>query len=913
MPTQPAFLYRLLDKDYYETLDSYVPRKADLCESVSGLLPSGWQMWQQGIWFHCGAPDNVVPQQGWKIHVSATPLNAKEILERVSSVLFRRADTNFKFVVDLSVLFLINSKNWSRSGSGKFITIYPADNARFLEVIEELYQATTGIEGPYILSDHRYKDSRVVFYRYGGMRLHTVLNITGERMPVLIGPGGTEFPDQRAAYPTTPSWAEPPLPLNESNFGNDLCLKQDRYRIDSVLVFSNAGGVYRALDRHTGNTVVIKEARPCINSFDEHDAVQLLKKEHRLLQAIEHTGIAPRPLDLFQEWEHWFLVQEFVDGTSMGAHAAESSILLRTRPSPDSYQQWYETFRSLCLDLIRIVDVLHQHNIIFSDLSTSNLIVLSGSAKLKIVDFEGAFQLGTDRPAALYTPGFISQDRLNGSQAAFEDDYYAMGAVLMAYLFPVNLFFHLKPEAIFEFMASIQRDARLPEAVAQMILSLLSPSGSARPVPAEMVRVLEAATTVAEEMPKPISALDYSAVIEDIVVHINSTATYSRQDRLFPADSRLFATNPLSVAYGAAGVGHALSKITGHCQSEIIDWILRHDIAADKYTPGLYLGSSGIAWSLLEMGALDKAEKTFQHTLDHRLLAQASDVFYGIAGWGLTCLRFFLETGDESYLEKAIYAGNQLVDTSIEDDSGCCWQNGGQLRLGFAHGASGVALFLLYLYLATGRQQFLRVGERALDFDLSFAVPTRDGGLSWRQSPAGNSPVYPYWKFGSAGIGAVLLRYHRLLGLDRYRSILDKIWIDTDRKYAVFPGRFLGLAGIGDFLLDMHQFLREDQYLQSAHRVAESLMHFRVERHGATFPGDMLSRLSCDYGTGSAGIALFLRRLTTGGPGEFRLDSFFDGRQTEHVNLLLSKGSGSPCPGRRRLISYSTSELVAEC
>src|SRR5205085_916795 len=100
--------------------------------------------------------------------------------------------------------------------SGKFITIYPPGNREFLELIEELHIATTGLVGPYILSDHRYKDSATVFYRYGGMRLYEVLNVNGEKTPMLVAPDGTEVPDQRLAYPITPSWVTTLLPMAES-------------------------------------------------------------------------------------------------------------------------------------------------------------------------------------------------------------------------------------------------------------------------------------------------------------------------------------------------------------------------------------------------------------------------------------------------------------------------------------------------------------------------------------------------------------------------------------------------------------------------------------------------------------------------------------------------------------------------
>jgi hypothetical protein len=68
-------------------------------------------------------------------------------------------------------------------------------------------------------------------------------------------------------------------------------------------------------------------------------------------------------------------------------------------------------------------------------------------------------------------------------------------------------------------------------------------------------------------------------------------------------------------------------------------------------------------------------------------------------------------------------------------------------------------------------------------------------------------------------------------------------------------------------------------------------MQFRVERQGIAFPGDMLSRLSCDYGSGSAGIVLFLNRLQGQRGSDFMLDCLFENRSVTNVRI---EGSCKP-------------------
>jgi serine/threonine protein kinase len=877
MRSRPNVIYRLFHPDYPENVAAYSPQTNDFHDWIQSHLPEGWHIQRQGMWFYCASSRQRLPLQGWKIHVSATRSNSLNVLKKVASLLFKYDAVSFKFALDRSLLSLFNSKSWPRGSSGKFITIYPSDSRHFLELIEEVGQATAGMRGPYILSDHRYNASQVVFYRYGGIRKHTALNVKGEKIPVLKQPDGSEVPDQRLPYPTTPAWEAPVIPVgNISQDSKPVVLLHARYRIDRAISFSSAGGVYLAHDNQTGKSVVVKEARPFINAAaDDYDAIELLKKEYRLLKVVADTGIAPQPVDLFQEWEHWFLVEEFIEGIAMSRHSAAHNILFRTRPDEHDYSEWRVMFTRLAEHLLRIVRILHGRKIVFADLSSENLIVTPDGG-LKIIDFEGAHELGVDRLANIYTPGFGSHHRVTGGPAREEDDYYSAGAVLLAYLLPVNGLLHLNPQARRGLISSLRDDAQLPESLADLINNLMDlpesnsaqrPTVEAFPLPAPR----ESSLTVQR------TSFDYETLLDDIVTHLNGVADYQRQDRLYPADPRIFSTNPLSLAYGAGGVAYALHKITGNVPHRAIDWILQHRITSADYPPGLYLGMSGIAWSLLEIGLTESAEEIFQPTFQHDLLFQSMDLFHGMAGWGMTALRFLQVTGKEVYLEQARRAGDRLIASCSKSNRGWFWKSSDECPLGLAHGSSGAALFLLHLYLVTKNEHYWTAGLNALDFDLAAATQTKDGGLSWNETVESTSPLYPYWRFGSAGIGMVTLRFQRLLGSLKYQSILEQIFIDTDRKYAVFPGRFTGLAGLGEFLLDMHDHSGEHRFLESANKVAEGIMHFRVKRNGSSFPGELLSRLCCDYGTGSAGIALFLNRLLGKQKGDFMLDELFGG------------------------------------
>lgn len=876
-------LETLLDPDFYESIEYYKPREHELLDLVKTLVPSDWVFAKNnGIWFGCNPPDDKdrpIAAQGWKIHVSSSVSSAQEVLKAVVPIL-RVHNVSFKFSLDLRMLTLMNSKRWARQGAGKFITLYPADEDQFIYLAEELYQATRNFNGPYILSDKRYKDSRVIFYRYGGIRQYSVLNVRGEKDSMIMSPSGEKVPDIRRPYFYVPEWTKDPLEGNspqEQVSSQGITLKDGRYLVKFAMGFSNSGGVYVAEDTETGKNVVIKEARPFVDSTE--DTVLLLKKEHRILSKIAHTRVAPQPLDFFQDWEHFFLVQEQLTGMSLGSFSARNNIILYTHPTIDNTKAFYQDFKTIFVQLAEILKLLHDNGVVFSDLSPNNVIVLAETLEVKIIDFEGAYEIGVDKPITLFTPGFAYADQMSGRPSTFQSDYFSLGAIMYFFLIPVNQIFMIHPKARYTFIDSVTKDVGFPRSIAEVISALIDKEATKRPAPAEVIEVLNreeeiTAPTFATLGPEadPI----YENSISRITDYILAVANYQRKDRLFPADGTIFRTNPLSIAHGACGVANAIRKMNQEVPKEVIDWILERNKHPGLYPPGLYIGLSGIAWAMLELGLRDESQKVLSSTYDHPLLHEAFDIYYGIAGWGLANLKFFLEFKDEIYLQKAKEAGEYLLKTVAKDARGCYWSSNDEIPLGYAHGQSGISLFLLYLYLASAENRFLEVGTKAMDFDINNASTNLEGELSWKRVADKGNITYPYWGAGAAGVGVALVRYQRLLGEKVYEEVLEKIYIEVNRKYAVFPGMFKGLAGLGDFLLDLYQLQNESRYLDGAYRVATGISLFKIERsQGLAFPGDFLRRISCDFGTGSAGVGHFLHRLVHKTEGSYNLDQLF--------------------------------------
>lgn len=877
---EDTFHYTLADREFYEPLDRYRPNDDDYLAVAKRHLPPEWGVMRHGIWYNCFPPNATVPAQGWKIHVSATSGNSPSVLATVARVA-RNHNAPFKFAIDNFVFRLLNGKNWPRGGSGKFITLYPSSVQHCQELLDVLRGAMLGYNGPYILSDRRYRDSRTVHYRYGGIAPTKRLCPSGEQRAVILGTSGEVLDDDRTPFFQMPHGVRDPFRDEAEDVADNstgVLLNNGRYQITSAITFSNSGGVYLGLDKLTGQKVVIKEARPYTSQNQGGtDAVWLLKKEYRLLSLIGDLQVAPQAIDFFQEWEHFYLVEEFIEGQILRGYNAKWALALNVAPTQSDSDEYLRRYRQLYFRLAEIIAALHSRNIVFSDLSHYNVIVQDDGADIKLIDFEGAYEQGVDAPTLLYTPGFAPKQVYQDGSSEYRDDYYGLGGLMLAAVWPINSILALDSQAAEPFLASAVRDLAFPEPIAEVISGLLVPERELRTTTLDDVR-----RALAQESPSRVPAIAASEVDEcalpevlgRMVDYLDAVVDWGRDDRLYPSAPIAFQTNPLSIAYGAAGVAHTLYRIRGSVDDATRDWLRRHPVEAHAVPPGLQVGSGGVAWALLEIGMEDLAHDAILQSSAHELRFESPDYFEGAAGWGMAQLRFFLHSGDSSFLDRARAAGEHLSTTCQQSADGAYWLRDGIEYAGLGHGGAGIALFLLYLSMATGDERYRTLGHSAMNRVVARGIATPADGLTWRVQE-GHPTITPYWRWGSAGIGMVLLRFNEVLEDRPFDPILQQVLNDTDRKYSIFPGQHLGLVGIGEFLLDLAATASPlaVRARAAARKVLAGALLFRICRPvGIAFPGESRTRIACDFATGSAGIASFIHRFLTNAPQPFLLD-----------------------------------------
>jgi hypothetical protein len=898
---------------WFEPMGHYTP-EPELLEVYRSQVPAGWRLTRRGLWFISHSPTEPLVQQGWKIHVSSAPGPATDVLERSLTVLFER-QANFKFLLDRNCLRRTSTKRWARGSSGKFITVYPADDAEFTLIAKELADALAGIPGPFILSDRRVPGSSNVFYRYGGFKALPRLQPDGSSILMVEDDQGQDYPDIRHPFYSKPDWATDPFDEPQPQPGAPE-LNGGRYAVTTALSYSNAGGVYQALDKTTGDSVVIKEARPHVLVGRRHfDAQDMLTKEYQILTKLADTGRFARPVELFSEWEHLFLVEEFIAGEQMSTRSIKANPLVNRNFDRGDLVGYYQEQQRHWLGLLDAISSAHQRDIALSDLSFTNVLIDTDD-QVTIIDLETAIRIGEDIPVGFHTPG-VSNAAARDGDADPTSDYYSLGALMLGSVMLINGAVGYNPPSLDRYLTELTADLTLPPELPAVIRSLMRPATAELPDVAALRASIAAIDFEGHRgwgLPVPISlpateqdgisSVELDRLVAGTVSQIRATADPRRHDRLFPTFLMAYETNAYCLSYGAAGVLHALNEIDGSVPGTLVGWLLAADWTDPELCPpGLYSGTAGIAWVLDRLGYPAAGRRALTATMRHPSVHRDSGILYGTAGTGLACLEFASQAGDSDFtkqaLEWAVQCGEQLAACAVHDERGAHWVREHGLPpadgtphdqpVGYGDGASGIALFLLYLSLATGDERWLILGRQGLDYDLSWKFHLEAGFVEFpatTHEPAEHPGVVrSYWDEGTAGIATTLLRYRAVADDEELRQVWELMRPDLCRKYTVLPQLFHGLAGLGMALQDAAELIGDQGAGLEARRLAKGLAMYAVPREdGVAWPSEQCYRESSDLATGAAGVALFLNRLRTPATGRssnqnFVLDELLDNRK----------------------------------
>ncbi|AXG76472.1 class III lanthionine synthetase LanKC [Streptomyces paludis] len=808
-----------------------------LYEAAHRSAPEGWQRHRSGDWLAWRPVDAQLPAQGWKIHVAACLDNAESVLERVMDYCVPRGIA-FKFVPSRYLLHTRNAKYADRAASGKFITVYPADDERCGAVAEELSVLLAGEPGPYILSDLRWGEGPV-HLRYGGFTERSCYDAEGTLRPAVEDAAGRLVPDRRGPVFRIPAWVTPPGFLQPHLDARDATTVTGLpYTVERALHFSNGGGVYVGRHHGTGEKVVLKEARPHAGlAADGADAVTRLAREQRALERLSGLPYTPSVRDSLTLGGHRFLVLEFIEGKPLNSFFARRHPLIDTDPDPArlaEYTAWALRIHRLVEEA---VEAVHARGVVFNDLHLFNIMVSEDESSVVLLDFEAAAHVDDNSRQTVANPAFVAPADRRG----FDVDRYALACLRIALFLPLTSLFivdRAKARHLAEMVAErfpVDR-AFLDAAVAE----ILRDTGT----DADVNTGSESDTGSGY---LPVGPADWPQARDSMVRAILAAASPDREDRFFPGDIAQFATpgGGMSFGYGTAGVLYALAESGAERCVPAEEWLLQRVKTPASGTPlGFYDGLAGIAWTLNRLGHPQPALETVDLILDQPWESLPPDLHSGAAGLGLALCALAADTGDP-VLHAAAVRCAELAAAAVA---------GGLPRAGLLHGASGVALLLVRLYERTGEAALLDLAADALRRDLARCKPGIGGSLQvdegWR--------TMPYAGGGSVGIGMVLDDYLAHRSDDGFERARAGIVRAAQSHFYAQPGLFRGAAGMV-LHLSRTTATGPGTGAEGVRRQITTLgWHAMTYRGQLAFPGEQMMRLSMDLSTGTAGVLLAL-------------------------------------------------------
>ncbi len=207
---------------------------------------------------------------------------------------------------------------------------------------------------------------------------------------------------------------------------------KNRYQVVKTLGAGVFGQTYIAVDIEQPDhpKCVIKQLKIACYQSSYLETVRLrFLSETQTLQHLGYHNQIPRLISCFEEYERFYLVQEFIEGHSLTTE-------LPINKNQQDVDLWTEREIIVFLqDVLGILDFIHSHGVIHCDVKPENLIRRACDGKLALIDF-GCIQpvdFGMDAVLPIYripvtSLGYIPPEQFIG-QTQPNSDIYALGMI----------------------------------------------------------------------------------------------------------------------------------------------------------------------------------------------------------------------------------------------------------------------------------------------------------------------------------------------------------------------------------------------------------------------------------------------------------------------------------------------------
>ncbi|MGZ9413144.1 class III lanthionine synthetase LanKC N-terminal domain-containing protein [Mycoplasma sp. Z386] len=319
------------------------------------FLSNKWEKTNIFPFYYYIVKNQILPDEGWKIHISATLQNYKEILYLASEILKRNL-VSFKFIKSLNVFKETLTSKSLNNLTGKFITIYPQDEKTAKKIILVLYEKFKKFSAPLTYTDRQYKKS-IIHYRWGSVskeKKEDYNNIIKKYKPDSI----------KDLFKIT------------SKIKKDL----NGYKLIGLITFDSFSNIW--LSEKENKFFIIKESkRHFLNNFN----IKIRKNEF-FISKKEKKEYFPKSIEYFWNKQSYFFVYEFKKGENFYKLKWKYNLLL-----PENRN--FDESNYICL-LKKITDFkkyLENSKLILNDVKLDNFVLNEKTKEISFIDLETSF------------------------------------------------------------------------------------------------------------------------------------------------------------------------------------------------------------------------------------------------------------------------------------------------------------------------------------------------------------------------------------------------------------------------------------------------------------------------------------------------------------------------------------------
>jgi len=840
-------------------------------------------------------------QQGWKIHISCTPLQLPRLIGYLAEH-HRREGFPFKVISSIDSAMLLNEGSLGDTQIGKCATVYPADDEQFIRLVE-CFRCISDLQGPKVPDDVWL--GGVVFARYGGFNPIIKRDTLGQ-IGRFIEEDGSVILD---AYDRKRTLERFHLQFGASRIGSLIQqhsrlpegIIHGRYLIVDNLRDSGKGGLLQALDVSKKDRVlalIIKQGRAgVLSDRNGHDIRDRLRHQWSMHEIAASESLVPKCHPYFEIDGDGYLPLEFQRNDNLEARI---QMLLRGRTIDHCTPAVRGTILSILVSVGELLERLHHLGIVHRDLSPSN-VLLDQDDRAVLSDLEIAWRMGSGAPVyGKGTPGFMAPEQNWGAQPDPLVDAHAYSALILYSVTGLDprrlptpersdrwqslsmLCQSLDPEFWSIVQSGLSQDPRDRRGVGALCHAVkevasqkaVSREGRRRPVRLDMFNVLQAGT----------AALASPALLDSASgIWLSAPMQGSASGAKGPELRRSLHRGVAGILYYCAIYQRSLpleNELRQLCQKNA-RWLIDDRTAVDYGMPGLHFGEAGVLVALYAArreGIIDFGDAEVQHlwnaVLDHPIAWP--DITHGASGIALAlaelhALGAVIGHGPQDLMPLTLKYLDFLVASQRSDGAwtvpGGVEGLSGETLTGFAHGVAGIAHALAALGPQYADRPYLNSAIRAADWLLSTGVEEHDGGLAWPYSDA-HPERWMWWCHGAPGISSTFLTLFRTTGDRRYRTAALRCFVGVPSDFN--PANLSlchGAAGLGELLIDLAHGLDREDLEQRASEIATIICarHARGNRDVYWIVEDT-EFVSGDLMVGMCGVLHFILRLCCKGP-----------------------------------------------